>query len=230
MPGYEIDLNDDEERALDAAWEKLDAREGGPAVERYAAHDVSDEPRDDSGKWTKGGGGGAKGAVESPGNQTFYHVTKKGVGDAIRKGGFRAGTSAGLEMGPGVYLAATPRYPTRLRKAGEEYDTEVVQTKIDPSVKFFPLDPEAPNPVSHIYRNLFGDDWAKKYDADSKAGRLFSGMYPNWAHLHELLKAEGYGGISRPASADAPGNTDMVVFDPKNVRVQPVAYRGREQP
>lgn len=154
----------------------------------------------------------------------YFHVTKKGVGDTIRKEGFKPGSRSGLEMGPGVYLAADQeRFPTWMKShaSGETFETETLPVQISENVKFFHLDSEAPNPATYIYRNLFGDSWSKKYEADSDSGKIFSGSLLNWGHLHGLLKEGGYGGIRRSAREGDVGNTDVVVFDPNHLRVQP---------
>ncbi len=153
----------------------------------------------------------------------LFHVTRKGLGDTIRKEGFKAGTKESLELGPGVYLSrGRESFPTHLRShaTGKSYETETLPVALHPSVKLFPFPEEVANPITAIYRGLYGADYGKRYDADSAAGKLYTARgLPNWPHVHEQLKAHGYGGIERPSSEGDAGNTDMVVFDPKHVTV-----------
>lgn len=155
----------------------------------------------------------------------WFHVTKNGVADVIRKEGFKAGAGDHLELGPVVYLSKDQeRFPTHLAKksTGETFETETVQAGVDPKAKLFPLNSEAPNPALEIYRRLFPKDYGQRYDQDARpaaqGGKIYTpNLKVNWPHLHGLLQEHGYGGIERTAREGDVGNTDAVVFNPKNV-------------
>src|SRR5581483_5003583 len=131
--------------------------------------------------------------------EVFFHVTKKGIGDIIRRDGFKPGPTG--ELGPGIYLAKhRALFPTHLRRlgSGETYETETLRVHVNPSVKFFLLNSEAPNPPLEIYKKLFPKDYAKRYDMDSAGGKIwYPNLKVNWTYLHQLLKDRGYGAIER---------------------------------
>lgn len=162
---------------------------------------------------------------ESP---TLFHVTKKGVGDIIRREGFKPG-AAQSELGPGVYLAkGEERFPSHLKRhsSGETYETETVTAKLHPEAKLFPLDSNSPNTPLAIYKHLYPKDYGARYDSDShpSAGKIYTPQLKvNWPHLHGLLQGAGYHGIERSARYGDVGNSDMVVFDPSHVRPMPQA-------
>ncbi len=163
--------------------------------------------------------------VKKDEGRRFYHVTKNGVGDIIRAEGFKVGDRP-TELGPGIYLAVDREvFPTHLKKSstGETFETESLEVKIDPSVKMFPMDSEAPNTPLQIYKGLYPKDYGERYDKDSRPrGPLYTAaLKVNWPHLHDMLKAKGYGGIQRTTRNGDVGNTDVVVFDPKNLTVRP---------
>ena len=162
---------------------------------------------------------------ESP---TLFHVTKKGVGDIIRREGFKPG-AAQSELGPGVYLAkGEERFPSHLKRhsSGETYETETVTAKLHPEAKLFPLDSNSPNAPLAIYKHLYPKDYGARYDSDShpSAGKIYTPQLKvNWPHLHGLLQGAGYHGIERSSRYGDVGNSDMVVFDPSHVRPMPQA-------
>ena len=171
-----------------------------------------------------GTGGGGMGSARGgeTGDRPLFHVTKKELKDIIIREGLKAGTREGLELGPGVYLARdAERFPVHLRKnsTGEEFETATIEVRLKPGTKLFPLDSERPNQTAAIYYGLFGN--YDQYEKDNKAGLLYTQRgLPNWPHLHSLLKEHGYGGIERTEREGDVGNTDMVVFDPKDIQVK----------